>query len=158
MAYLQKKLNKDNAKYRKEWLDSPREDALELRFDKLMSSVERIYGSFSFEQKKRIRLLSDQRGFTPQTDYAERLARQAQFIAMARSVLADKATPAAAQASIAAFYAQLEKPSEHGLKRRQELAVLLASITQIATPEQRLNAKTSLLDYAATFEGLSRGR
>ncbi len=158
IAYFQKKLAKDNVKYRKEWVDAKRDEALELRFDKLMTWLERVYGSFSSEQKKRIRALSDARTFEPQTAYAERLARQTQFLNVIKTVSKDKTNQTAAQTAIAAFISTLEKTTEHTSTTRKELTTLLAVISQIATPEQRVKAKTTLLDYASTFEGISRGR
>ncbi len=158
ITYFQKKMAKDNAKYRKQWLDSPREEALELRFDQLMTWVERIYGDLTQEQKKRIRALSDARAFEPQTAYNERLARQAQLLALIQSVVKNKDKQANAQALIANFISDLEKTSPHTHLARKELVTLIAAISQIANSEQRLNAKNTLLEYAATFEGLSRGR
>jgi hypothetical protein len=158
IAYLQKKLAKEDKKYRKDWLDASQEDALELRFDKFITWVERIYGNLTVEQKSRIRQLSDQRSYNAKIDFAERLARQAQFVTMLKTFAKDKPSPELAQASIASFIASVEKASPHTVQRRQELTVLIAAITQIATPEQRLNAKTTLLNYASTFESISRGR
>ena len=158
IAYLQKKLAKENTKYRKDWIDTSKEDALELRFDKLMTSVERLYGNLTAEQKKRIRQLSDQRSFDSQTDFAERLERQSQFITLLKKLTKDKPKLESAQASMAAFFASFERPSLHAQQRRKELVALIATISQIATPEQRLNAKTTLLNYANTFESIARGR
>ncbi len=158
IVYLQKKLAKDNKKYRKDWLEASKEDALELRFDKLITWVERVYGNLNAEQKTRIRQLSDQRSYDAKIDFAERLARQSQFVTLLKTLAKDKPSPETAQASIAAYVATLEKLSPHAQQRRQELTVLIAAISQIATPEQRLNAKTTLLSYANTFESISRGR
>jgi Family of unknown function (DUF6279) len=158
IAYLQKKLAKEDKKYRKEWLDASREDAMELRFDKLITWVERIYGNLTIEQKTRIRQLSDQRSYDAKIDFTERLARQSQFVTMLKTFARDKPSPELAQASIASFIASVEKISPHTAQRRQELTALIATITQITTPEQRLKAKTTLLNYASTFENISRGR
>jgi hypothetical protein len=156
IAYLQKKLVKENAKYRKEWVDVTKEDALELRFDKFLSSVERIYGSFSREQKQQLRIASDARAFNPKLAYDDRLMRQSAFIAALKKL--PKNDPALAQALLAAYIASLETPTENGLTTRRELLQLIATASQIATPAQRSAAKATLLDYASTFEGLSRGR
>lgn len=158
ITHLQKKLAKEDKKYRKDWLDASKEDALELRFDKLITWVERIYGNLSVEQKTRIRQLSDQRSYDAKIDFAERLARQSQFVTLLKTLAKDRPSLESAQASIAAFVANLEKLSPHTQQRRQELAALIAAISQIATPEQRLNAKNTLLSYASTFESISRGR
>jgi Family of unknown function (DUF6279) len=156
IAYLQKKLAKDNAKYRKEWVDATREDALELRFDKFLTNVERIYGNFSREQKQQLRAASDARAYNPKSAYEDRLARQSTFIAMMKKL--PKNDAATAQAQIAAYISSLETPTENGLTTRRELMQLIATTNQIATPAQRTAAKATLLDYANTFEGLSRGR
>ena len=184
LIYFQRKLAKDNAKYRKEWVDASREDALALRFDKLLTSVERIYGSFSSEQKARIRALSDARIFEPKTAYAERLARQAQFVALAKSVAlatdmdakkdgakdgtkdgakdspnnTAKISAAGASTLMTQFTTSLETSSDYGAQSRKDLCTMLAAVSQIATPAQRLAAKNTLLSYANTFENISRGR
>jgi Family of unknown function (DUF6279) len=195
IVFLERKLAKEDRKYRKEWLDASREDALELRHDKLMTWVERIYGNFSAEQKVRTRALSDARVFDPKLEFNDRLARQASFVALVKALAknkpaaaeaASRLTPAQvqpqmqtqtqmqpqnqvqsqaqspaltqAQAQIASFTASLETLSEHNLLRRQQLAELIAQISQIATPAQRNTARNTLLGYANTFEGLSRGR
>jgi Family of unknown function (DUF6279) len=155
-VYLQKKLAKDNAKYRKEWLDASREDAVELRFDKFLTSVERLYGSFNREQKQQLRIASDARSFNPQAAYDYRLARQSAFIAALKKL--PKNDPATAQAQIVAYISSLETPTENGLSTRRDMMQLIATASQIATPAQRASAKATLLDYANTFEGLSRGR
>ncbi len=156
IAYLQKKLTKDNIKYRKEWVDASREDILELRFDKYLSSVERIYGNFSREQKQQLRIASDARAFNPKVAYEDRLARQSAFISTLKKL--PKNDAAAAQAQLAAYLTSLEKPTEHGLTARREMMQLIVTTSQIAIPAQRTEAKATLLDYASTFEGLSRGR
>jgi hypothetical protein len=156
LAYLQKKLLKDNTKYRKEWVTASREDALELRFDKFLTWVERLYGDFNREQKKQLRAASDARAFHPKISYEERLARQTAFVAMVKAL--PKTDASAAQAQIASYIAALEKPSEYGALTRRELVQLISAASQIATPAQRTAAKARLMDYADTFEGLSRGR
>jgi hypothetical protein len=156
IAYLQKKLAKENAKYRKEWVDASREEALELRFDKLLSTVERVYGNFSREQKQQLRSASDARAFNPKAAVDDRLMRQSTFIALLKNL--PKNDSALAQTQIAAFLATLETPTAYSAVTRRELMQLIATASQIASPAQRTAAKTTLLDYANTFEGLSRGR
>jgi Family of unknown function (DUF6279) len=158
IAYFQKKLNKENAKYRKEWIDAPREEALELRVDKLMTWVERIYGNFNSEQRQRIRALSDLRAYEPQKSYEERVARETQLLNVIKTAVKDPGNQTAAQAAIANFVADLDNNSEYTQLRRSELNTLIAAISQIATPQQRLKAKSTLLGYANTFDNLSRGR
>jgi hypothetical protein len=64
----------------------------------------------------------------------------------------------ATQAQLTAYFAGLESPTAHGLTARREMMQLIATTSQIATPAQRAAAKATLLGYANTFEGLSRGR
>ena len=101
-------------------------------------------------------MASDARTFNPKLGFEERLARQAAFVAMVKAL--PKTDAAAAQAQISAFIIGLEKSTEYGTVSRRELMQLIATTSQIATPAQRAAAKVKLLDYADTFEGLSRGR
>ncbi len=156
VGYLQKKLAKDNAKFRKQWIDADLDDALELRFDKYLSWAERFYGNFSSEQKKQLRAASDARTFKPKLAYEERVARQNAFVTMVKAL--PKKDSAAASIRIAEFIANLEKPTEYSAISRRELVQLIVKTFQIATAEQKTTAKATLLDYANTFEGLSRGR
>jgi hypothetical protein len=156
VAYLQKKQAKDNVKFRKEWLNASKEDVLELRFDKFLTWAERIYGNLSSEQKKQLHSLSDATNFKPQVAYDEALARQAGVVRLIKNLPKNDAL--VAQAQITTFIASLENPSEYGAASRRELMQLIAATSQIATPAQRTAAKATLLDYANTFEGLSRGR
>jgi hypothetical protein len=156
IIYLQRKLAKDNVKYRKEWVTPSTEDAQALRFEKYLTWAERIYGTFNAEQRQQMRQLSDARSFNPKKSYDDRLARQTSFVNMLKTLAKNDAP--AAQAQITAFIASLETPSEDSAGSRRELMQLIATTSQIATPAQRAAAKAKLLDYANTFEGLSRGR
>jgi hypothetical protein len=82
--------------------------------------------------------------------------RQSTFIALIKNL--PKNDSALAQTQIAAFLATLETPTAYSAVTRRELMQLIATASQIASPAQRTAAKTTLLDYANTFEGLSRGR
>ncbi len=156
IAYLQKKLAKDNAKYRKEWVSASLDDAKALRFDKYLTWVERIYGTFNGEQRQQLRKLSDARTFNPKQGYDERIARQNAFVSLIKTLSKNDAPQA--QAQLATFVASLEKPTDYAANNRRELQQLIAATSQIATPEQRSTAKTKLLDYADTFESIARGR
>ncbi len=92
LAYLEKKLAKKNAEFERDFITADLEKRQDNRYDRLLDEAERWYGSFSREQKRKIRELSDALPANYPLVLENRKRRQAELIAILGSAI-DKTIP-----------------------------------------------------------------
>lgn len=150
IASIERKFTKNNEKFRKEYLRNSREERQEARFEKVMKHAEYWFGSFSREQKARIRAASDARPMDYEQWLAERKARQQALLALLKKIQVERPGPEAASAMLREHaLALLESTSVTGKRdfvsaSREGLAEMTAQIVNLTTPKQKEQAKRQM--------------
>ncbi len=83
---LQRKYDKNNKEWRKDWMQSNPEDRLEFRIKKDREMGERIYGKLTPTQLALMQDLILESPFDPEKTYAERLRRQADSLHVLKAI------------------------------------------------------------------------
>jgi hypothetical protein len=157
---LQERQQKQLAETREDYVDAPRAKQLDKRFDQLLSSVERLYGRFSAEQRQQLRAASDARPLDHRNWLAERARRQQELFAALTQIAGGKLSVADATATLRTV-AQRFTPSPDPERRayferlNQSTYEVMALATQIATAEQRQAARQTLDGWVADLNTLA---
>jgi hypothetical protein len=146
IARLEHKFASNNEKYRREYLQGNVDDRQRLRFKKVMKQAEYWFGNFSDEQEARIRKASDARPLDNDIWMEERLRRQQVMVQMLRKIHAEKPAREVVSKMIRDFidhsfenftYAE-HKAFFDGSS--EGMAQMIATIINVATPEQKAHA------------------
>lgn len=146
IAHLERKFASNNEKYRREYLRGNVDDRQRLRFKKVMKQAEYWFGNFSDEQEAQIRKASDVRPLDNDIWMTERLRRQQEMLQMLRKIHAEKP----AREVVAKMFRDFVS---HGFENftyaehkaffdgsSEGMAQLIATIINVATPEQKAHA------------------
>ena len=162
LLQLERKYAKNNAEYRKDWLDRTPEQVQEKRYDQFLDRTEDFYGRLTAEQRDLLKQQVAQSVFDPKLADAERRKRQQEALALLRGFVARKPAPAEAQAALHGYILRIADPPP-GPWRDQQQALLQegcrntaalhngASASQRAQAVRRLQAyENDLRELAAT--------
>ncbi|MBA3777055.1 MAG: hypothetical protein H0X11_11545 [Betaproteobacteria bacterium] len=163
IAHMERKFEKNNAEFRKDFLDIDTEPRQENRYKTVLWLAEFWFGRFSPEQEAVIKRASYARPLINELWLSERLARQRDLIVVLKRIQAEKPSPNATLALLkdqavratgianipnAATRAEAEAAAAHA-------AQLAAAIVNLTTPEQRQRAMDKLQQWADDFVALS---
>jgi len=146
IANLEKKFASNNDKYRKEYLRGNIDDRQQLRFKKVMKQAEYWFGNFSDEQEASIRKMSDARPLDYEIWMAERLRRQQEMLQMLRKIQAEKPPRETVSRMIREFVARSFENFTYAENKAffddstDGMARMIATIVNVATPEQKAHA------------------
>lgn len=149
LTRLQERYAEELEETRKDYVQAPRAKQLEKRFDQLLSSVERVYGRFSREQREKLRAASDARPLDHRNWLAERARRQQEMLAALTQISTEKLPAEQATTKLRAV-AERFSPSPDAQRRAYFDQVnnatyeVMALATQLATDEQRQAARQNL--------------
>ncbi len=163
IAYMERKFEKNNTEFRKDFLDIDTEQRQENRYKTVLWLAEFWFGRFSPEQEAAIKRASYARPLINELWLSERLARQRDLIVVLKRIQAEKPSPNATLALLkdqavratgianipnAATRAEAEAAAAHA-------AQLAATIVNLTTPEQQQRAMDKLQQWADDFVALS---
>jgi Family of unknown function (DUF6279) len=163
IASIEKKFAANNDTYRADYLRGDAEARQNLRYKKVMEKAEYWFGSFSSEQEKAIRQLSDARPLNNDLWMGERMQRQQQMIKLLKKVQAEKPSR---EAVIVLLKAYVAANIDHiGLIDRKdffetstnETAAMVAFMINNTTPSQKEKAMKRLQQWVETFKGMESG-
>jgi hypothetical protein len=160
IAYLQQKMAKKNAEFEDDYIKGGLDKRQEKRYERMLAEGERIYGSFSREQKARIRELSDALPANYPLVLEDRKRRQAELVAILQGAV-DKSVPADETTRRLKTWAGDFERGRHpayrdfGLRYRAELQKMFATIANLATAEQRQVAVKNVQRYVDDFNNLA---
>jgi len=163
LQQLERKYAKNNATYRKEWLDRTPAQVQEKRYDQFLDRTEDFYGRLSTEQRELLRQQVAQSVFDPKLADTERRQRQQEALALLRGFVADKPTPAEARAALHAYIQRVAEPPP-GRWRDQQQALLeegcrnTAALHNGTTASQRAQAVRRLQAYQDDLRQLVAAR
>lgn len=123
LQQLERKYAKNNAAYRKEWLDRTPAQVQEKRYDQFLDRTEDFYGRLTAEQRDLLKQQVAQSVFNPQLADAERRQRQQEALALLRGFSANKPSPAEARTALHAYIQRIADPPP-GPWRDQQQALL----------------------------------
>lgn len=146
ITHLEKKFADNNEKYRKEYLQGNIDDRQRLRYKKVMKQAEYWLGNFSPEQEARIRKASDARPLVYDVWMTERMRRQQEMIRMLRKIQAERPPREVVARMIREFTARSLENFTYAENKAffdgstEGMAQLVATIVNMATPEQKAHA------------------
>lgn len=146
IAHLERKFASNNEKYRREYLRGNVDDRQRLRFKKVMKQAEYWFGNFSDEQEAQIRKASDARPLDNDIWMAERLRRQQEMLQMLHKIQAEKPAREMVSKMIRDFTARSFENFTYAEHKAffdgtsEGMAQLMATIINMATPEQKAHA------------------
>ncbi len=163
LQQLERKYAKNNAEYRKEWLDRSRAEVQEKRYEKFLDRLEDFYGRLTPEQRELVRQQVAQSVFDPRLAGSERRQRQQEALALLRGFNATKPPPAEARAAIHAYVMRIADPPpgpwrDHQQALLQEGCRNLAALHNATSASQREQAVRRLQAYQDDLRQLVAAR
>jgi len=150
---LRKRYDKNNADYRKEWVDVAPEKRDEKRYKKIVDYAENLYGKLDTPQRSAIRKYVTGGGFDPAYDNNLRLRQQRDVLATLEKLQASPDTsPADARKAIAALMDRsFESPDAAGRAHQQQVrragCEAMAETHNTTNDTQRAHAVKRLQQY-----------
>jgi Family of unknown function (DUF6279) len=153
LAFLQRKYDKTNADYTRDYITSPAAERYAKRLKSAINRSEMVYGKLEAAQTAAIEQAIAASSFDPALGLKERLQRQKEALDMLTSLAATQASPAAAQAALRAYLARTTRSSDpvyraYADKMVKESCDAFAAVHASTTPAQRAKAVETLKSYA----------
>lgn len=158
---IEEKLEKNNAKFRKEYLEGSKGKRQEFRYKKMMKQAEYWFGSFSREQEAKLRLLSDARPLNNELVFDNRVQRQTALVDLLKKIHAQRPPREEVIRMIRSYVAAAN--DHFGNKAHQAFfaattsanADLVAQMMHLAMPDQRSHFVKTVQDWISDFNRLS---
>jgi len=167
LQQLERKYAKNNADYRKDWLDRSPAQVQDKRYDQFLERQEDFYGRLTTEQRALLRQQVAQSVFSPRLAYEERRLRQQEALVLLRGFLGSnggpRTSPAEARAALHAYILRIADPPP-GPWRDQQQALLqegcrnLAALHNTTSATQREQAVRRLQAYQSDLRQLVAAR
>lgn len=163
LQQLERKYAKNNAAYRKDWLDRTPAQVQDKRYDQFLDRTEDFYGRLTTEQRDLLKQQVAQSVFDPRLADAERRKRQQEALALLRSFVASKPPPAEARAALHGYIQRIAEPPpgpwrEHQQALLQEGCRNTAALHNGTSPSQRAQAVRRLQAYQDDLRQLAAAR
>ncbi|WGT62516.1 DUF6279 family lipoprotein [Variovorax paradoxus] len=160
LQQLERKYAKNNAEYRKEWLDRSPSKVQEKRYEKFLERLEDFYGRLTPEQRELVRRQVAQSVFDPRMAAAERRQRQQEALVLLRGFNRAKPPAPEARAAIHAYVMRIADPPpgpwrDHQQALLQEGCRNLAALHNATSASQREQAVRRLQAYQDDLRQLS---
>lgn len=156
---MQKRMQKGNEKFAKEWLAPNIEKQNKVRADKVIDRVEWLFGNINKEQEEKIRQHIKNNPLDMNMVYQERLRRQNDLIKIVKSINQNKLNQQQAEDLLTVYMKNFEygtsKEQQDFGKKRAAIGVQLSSfITQIMSNDQRKYASGRVETWALDVQEL----
>ncbi|MEO5671317.1 MAG: DUF6279 family lipoprotein [Ramlibacter sp.] len=120
LKHLERKYEKNDAEYRKQWVRIPRQEQKEKRYDQFLERGEMIYGKLDEPQKAVLRKLVEQSMFEPEKMLAERIRRQQDALQTLRKMAAQPIAFGDARTLLRGYLERVQQPPEPAARRYQD--------------------------------------
>ena len=156
---MQKRMQKGNEKFTKEWLPPDLEKQNKVRADKVINRVEWLFGSVNQEQEEKIRQHIKNNPLDMNMVYQERLRRQNDLIKIVRTIQQNKLNQQQAEELLMVYMKNFEygtsKEQQDFGKKRAAIGVELSSfITHTMNDDQRKYASERVETWASDVQEL----
>ena len=160
LTHLQRKYEKNNREYRKDWVDLPGDELRNKQVKQYVERMEMIYGRLEDSQRELVRGQVERSVFSAQTSLHERQRRQQDILQALRKLAGQPVSLSEARTAIRLLAGRgLQSPDPK--YRSYESALIqqgchnLASFHQSTKPQQRLSAVRRLRAYQRDLEELA---
>ncbi|MGJ7562294.1 DUF6279 family lipoprotein [Variovorax sp. GB1R11] len=163
LQQLERKYAKNNADFRKDWLDRTPAQVHEKRYDQFLDRAEDFYGRLNPEQRDLLKAQVAQSVFDPRLADAERRKRQQEALVLLHGFVAGKPSSDEARAALHGYIQRIAEPPP-GPWRDQQQALLeegcrnTAALHNGATASQRAQAVRRLQAYQDDLRQLVAAR
>lgn len=159
LRHLDLQLEKNNQKWREQWLDGSASELLERRLERTVERFENFYGRLSDAQKSLLRQRLVASGFDPRQAWSDRLQRQEDMLRVLQEHRGEE-RPAHVKAEMLALLQRSLEPQDAGARARlermwQEGCQTLAALHNSASVEQRRRMLEKLRGYETDFRALA---
>ncbi len=120
MEYLQRKLERNNAEFARNFLQGNEIERKERRLKNAIERAESFYGRLDEAQLTAVRATVQNSGFDARLSMQESMRRQQDLLQTLRKLLADKATPAQARTALAGYIERSWTSPDPKLRAYQE--------------------------------------
>lgn len=156
---MQKKMQKGNEKFLKQWLPPGVERQNKVRADKVIDRVEWLFGSINKEQEEKIRQHIKNNPLDMNMVYQDRLRRQNDLLKVVRTIQQNKLNQQQAEELLTVYMKNFEygttKEQQDFGKKRAAIGVQLSSfITHTMNDEQRKYASGRVETWALDVQEL----
>ncbi len=160
LSHLERKYEKVNQEFRKEWIQPPASEIAEKRLDKFIERSEMIYGKLDDAQRAVLRRQLQQSSFDGNRVLAERLRRQRDTLQTLRKVAGQPIQLAEARALLRAYLERQKQPDDRGARAFQqslidEACANAAALHNSTTAAQREAGARRLRAYQRDLRELS---
>ena len=161
LQHLERKYARNNAEFRKEWVQLSAADLLDKRAKQITDRAEMIYGDLNEAQRAALRQHLERSAFDPQRSLAERQRRQQDTLVTLRRVNATGVALDDARSQIRSLVERLTLPADAEMRSRQEAMTqescqLFAAVHNAAGPVQRERAIKRLQGYQRDLQALAQ--
>ena len=160
LTHLQRKYEKNNRDYRKDWVDLPGDELRDKQVKQYVERMEMIYGRLEDSQRELVRGQMERSLFSAQTNLRERQRRQQDILQALRKLAGQPVSLSEARTAIR-LLAERGLQSPDPKYRSYESSLIqqgcrnLAAFHQSTTPQQRLSAVRRLRAYQRDLEELA---
>ena len=163
IAHLQRRFERDDATWRKDWMDAKPAQRLDKRVKTWVDRIESIYGSLDDRQRALVRQQLSQSSWDVNLSWAERQRRQRDVLQVLRDVNAPGTAPIAARRQVRALLDRIEaSPDANWIRHRDALqaegCALFAALHASTTPAQRESAAGRMRAYARDLRELAAAK
>ncbi len=117
LAHMEKRFQRNNRKWRAEWLEGSDEAREAHRLKLAIKRAEMLYGRLNQQQREILRHNIRHSVFDPETSYAEKLRRQQDAIGTLSKIIGRQLDPADSKLAIVAYFQRLENGNDDAYRR-----------------------------------------
>lgn len=157
LRHLEQKYSRNNAKFRKEWVQLTPRELQDKRFETALERSERVYGRLGTAQRAVLRQQMQSSAFNPERSLAERQGRQQDVLRLLRDLAEQRAGMAQARAQVHALVERIFLASQGGYSDLlvQENCRVLAATHNSTTTAQRDTAAQRLRGWQKDLRELA---
>ena len=160
LAHLERKYQKNNRDYRKDWIELSADDLRDKRYRQFLDRVEMVYGRLDDPQREILRNRMERTAFSAETSLQERQRRQQDILQALRKIAGQPVSLSDARATLHALVQRGLQSPDRRFRAYQESLIQegcrnLAAVHQSTTPQQRQSAVRRLRAYQRDLEELA---
>lgn len=160
IAHLERRYQRSNTAYRKDWLDLTAQEVSDKRFEQFLERGETMYGKLDERQRAVLRRQVEQSVFDPQRLAAERLRRQQDALRTLREMAAPGISLTQARGLLQGYLQRVQESPDAAYRSWQDALIAeacrnIATLHNSTSPAQRESAARRLRAYQRDLAELS---
>jgi len=159
IAHLEKKYERNNADFRKEWVRIPAGEVRDKRLKAFVERAEKFYGTLHEAQLAALRQQMERSTYDPRSLLAERERRQQDLLGTLRKIAGQPVSLDEARALMRGYFSRTQEQPDRSQRASmqrwiQEGCRNIAALHNATTPAQRQSAVRRLRGYQADLRAL----